>query len=88
MTPEDDLLILCAQQNFNQSHLKSVLQCISNEKLDWDYVFDIASSQGVAPLIYTNLRKCSQESFVIPDNVKSSFEKVYIQNQAFKHEVE
>jgi hypothetical protein len=88
MTPEDDLLILCAQQNFNQSHLKSVLQCISNEKLDWDYVFDIASSQGVAPLIYTNLRKCSQESFIIPDNVKSSFEKVYIQNQAFKHEVE
>ena len=87
MTPEEDLLILCARQNFNQSHLKSVLQCISNEILDWDYVFDIACSQGVAPLIYTNLRKCSQESFTIPDNVMSDFEKVYIQNRTFKHEV-
>lgn len=49
---------------------------IMNENLDWEYIFEIAKSHNVAPLMYPNLKRLN-EIHEIPPHIMTQFRKNY-----------
>ena len=79
MLAEDKLLFICTRQNFLDTHKKTVLDLCNKEKIDWERVYATARLHSVAPLIYLNLQKCSENGRIIPhnDDVANKF-KLYL----------
>jgi len=77
MIPEDKLLFICTRQNFLETHKKAVIDLCDREKINWEKVYAIAKQHGVAPLVYLNLQKCFENSFLVPQDIANKF-KLYL----------
>jgi len=87
--PEDKLLFVLARQEFLHTHQKKVLDICSSEDIRWDIVYSTAKLHGVAPLIYSNLRRCIHMNIRIPQNIINQFKLYSFRNVVMeKHRTE
>lgn len=77
MKTEDNLLFICARQNFLDTHKKAVIDLCNRERINWDRVYATAKLHSVVPLIYLNLQKCIENGLTIPHDIANKF-KLYI----------
>ncbi len=73
MSPEDRLLLACIRPDAD-SQRGVIAQLGRDLKLRWDVVYSIADRDGVAPLVYANLRECNPEFLSIPEETIVHFE--------------
>lgn len=71
---EDRFILLCSRTQMDEDQIQ-LAQKIAQDKLDWDYIFQKAQENGVAPLIYQNLRKIND---LIPSEIIENFKMAYI----------
>lgn len=57
---------------------KSRIDEISGDSLNWDYILEKASSQGVSPLLHYNLK----DREVVPDKTRERLREIYYSNSA------
>jgi len=86
-TPEDKLLFVCTRQNFTVDHQQIMVDLHRQYELDWEYVFQIASMHGVAPLVCVNLRQNPSESLGIPQEIIDQFQRALMVNMFFKEKL-
>ncbi len=55
MEPEDQILLLCTRQDFQDQHKGEVGDLIRKCSIRWNLVFSTAVKHGVLPLVYVNL---------------------------------
>lgn len=79
ITPEEKILFACTRQNLLPEHRQSVVEACHCRPVDWEWVFGTAKLHGVAPLIYTNLRRC-KEHVDIPPGVLKRFRLALMHN--------
>jgi hypothetical protein len=75
MRREDELIWLFSLAAGDQTGLDKLTSLVQ-EKLDWEYVINAASQEGVASLVYDRIKKNQLELF-IPQTILSSFESIY-----------
>ncbi|EKQ54527.1 MAG: hypothetical protein B655_0781 [Methanobacterium sp. Maddingley MBC34] len=73
---EDELLIFLAQTSMNPDTWKRV-NILFEKKIDWDYILDKASSNGLMPLLYFNLKNYSNE---VPEDISNSLKDYFVMN--------
>ena len=66
MGAERQLLYACARQDFGDMHESIVRDLSEGQRIDWDVVWRLARSEGVAPLVYTNLKRCTPAALGLP----------------------
>jgi hypothetical protein len=69
MTPEDELLIICARQDFSEEHRLKASRITRDSQLNWDTILSAAIEQGIAPLLHANLLQCSPPDILVPAEV-------------------
>jgi hypothetical protein len=77
---EDKLILLCARTNVDaetRERIKSL--AASPDKLDWDYVYQLARRHSILPLIYSQLSTAAEN---IPPHQLARFKKNYQENTA------
>lgn len=84
MKPEDELLGACTRQSFTDAHRTKVSYIVHNNQLDWQVIYLTASQHGVAPLIFSNLRRCFGDGFKVPQAVMTQFQNSFLYNMAVK----
>jgi hypothetical protein len=57
---------------------KDRVEQILGDNLDWDYILKKASSQGISPLLYYNLK----DKEAVPDKIKERLREIYYSNSA------
>ena len=77
--PEHELLLCCARTHADASII-SRTRALSSDKIDWDYVFQLARRHSVVPLVYTQLQRL--ESDLVPHEWMAQFKKNYQENLA------
>ena len=80
----DKLLLACTRQVLLAEHQDEVRNIASSGQVQWDILFQTALDHGVAPLIYTNLRRCGGEELGIPQEIIEQFQLTFFQNMSFK----
>jgi hypothetical protein len=70
---EDQILYLCARQNFQKNHIENVLVICRREEIRWDQVFTTAYQHGVAPLVSVNLGKFNGKDLDVPREIADKF---------------
>lgn len=73
---EDELLIFLAQTSMNTEDKKR-LNTLFEKKIDWDYILDKASYNGLRPLLYFNSKNYSSE---VPEDVLNVLKDYYDMN--------
>jgi hypothetical protein len=72
MRTEDRLLFLAIRQAFGpEASARAV--ALAGAPLDWAYLWNVARAHGVAPLVYTNLRRC--KGLAIPPEIDGQFKE-------------
>lgn len=84
MSAEDKLLFTCVRQEFLEKHQKRIFDMCKNYKINWDVVYKTAELHGVAPLVYSNLKKCTIIKLKIPPEIMKRFCCAYLSNIKFK----
>lgn len=84
MRVEDKFLFICVRQEFLEEHKKILFGICSNEDLDWNAVYSTAELHGVAPLVYSNLKKCTDMNSMIPDQIMKKFRQCFFRNILIK----
>ena len=74
LQPEERLLFACLKQELNETVASELAVSFQNQPIAWEAIFSIAFVQGVAPLIYVNLKKCSENGLSIPTETMKNFE--------------
>ncbi len=82
--PEDELLFACTRQEFFEQHKNMVFDICSNKELNWSVVYSTAELHGVAPLVYSNLKKCTDINVKIPQRIMKNFQGSFYRNYFIK----
>ena len=77
---EQKLILYCSQARTNTADLDRI-KALSTFPMDWQYVLETALSNGVAPLLYYNLKKILP-NHDIPSSTLEQLKKVYLTNTA------
>ena len=80
LTNENRLIVICARTRIAGSQLDELKYFVSRP-LDWDRIVESALSQGIAPLLYHNLKNIP-ETHCIPQRVMAELKKNYYDNIA------
>ncbi len=80
LSNENRLLLYCAQTRIPEDTLNKVKD-IMNLPLNWEGVLESALSQGIAPLLYNNLKKIRSSHFV-PKKIMDKLKKAHYANVA------
>jgi hypothetical protein len=73
LQPEDRLLLLCARRRFTDAHRTAAIQVCTAAPLRWERIYAASVNQGIAPLVYSNLVRCSMAELGIPPGVVTKF---------------
>jgi hypothetical protein len=84
MDPEDNLLLLCARQDFADSHRQALLDLCAAENIAWERTLRTARHHEVAPLVWANLEKATGGGLSIPEDICESFQLTCYANVASK----
>ena len=79
---EDQVLLICAHQDFTKEYIHA-LQNIIEIEVDWNLVLQTALKNHIGPLVFGNLQKAN---IVLPPTVELNFKKDYIDNILRKKE--
>ena len=78
---EDDLLLCCARASLD-ADIEARIRDLLRQKVDWNYVIDVAAAHGVKPLLCHNLtNRCAAS---VPKTLLVQFRR-YIQAHAFNN---
>jgi len=66
LQPEERLLFACLKQDMSETEASALASAFKDELIVWDAVLSISFVQGVAPLLYVNLEKCSRQGLPVP----------------------
>ena len=77
---EQKLILYCSQARIHKADLDRI-KALSTLGLDWNYVLETALLNGVAPLLYYNLKKIHPHQH-IPSNAMDQLKKAYHSNTA------
>ncbi len=80
MTPEDQILALCARQDFTPEHQRAAAE-IGRGPLRWDRLLTTAEAHGVLPIVGANLRRCE---IPLPPEIAGRLELAVLENAALK----
>ncbi len=69
LQPEEQLLFACLREEQTDQQAKEIVNQFKDEPLVWEVILNIAWSQGVAPLIYTNLKQCAGMGLQVLDEI-------------------
>ncbi|MEJ1384377.1 MAG: nucleotidyltransferase family protein [Candidatus Sedimenticola sp. (ex Thyasira tokunagai)] len=69
LQPEEQLLFACLREEQTDQQAEEIVNQFRDEPLVWEVILNIAWSQGVAPLIYTNLKQCAGMGLQVPDEI-------------------
>ncbi len=78
--PEDRLLFTCTRQNFLSTNQETVIDICRNQEINWDVVYATARVHGVAPLVYSNLQRCTAINLGIPRDIVNQFKRSLASN--------
>ncbi|MEW6585577.1 MAG: nucleotidyltransferase family protein [Nitrospirota bacterium] len=73
--PETSLMLLCLSAT-NEGGTVDRLHAISFENIDWSYILRFSRQNGIAPLLYHNLKQ-NDLADSIPEGIRLTFEKIY-----------
>jgi len=75
LSAEDKLLVYCSRLDMGED-IKFKLEKILGNYLDWNYIVDRSTEQGILPLLYWNLSKiCKGKN--VPSEIMRSLENTY-----------
>ncbi len=77
---EQKLILYCSQARINKIDLDRI-KALSTLPLDWNYVLENARLNGIAPLLYDNLKKIRQHD-TIPSHTMDQLKEEYLSNTA------
>lgn len=80
LSSEDKLIIYCSRIDINED-IKFKIKKILSTVLDWNYIIDCSTKQGVTPLLYWKLLKICKSGNV-PSKVMEFLENTYYSNLA------
>jgi hypothetical protein len=80
MEAEKRILFACARQDFESEHELVVRDAARRHEIDWELVWSVARSQGLAPLVYTNLKRCTPTALGMPAPIEQKFNQYLWQN--------
>jgi hypothetical protein len=84
MEAEDRLLLLCARQDFADTHRDALLKLCASETIAWEKALHTARHHQVAPLVWANLEKVIATGLSIPEDIGESFQLTCYANVASK----
>lgn len=71
--PEERLLLGCLRQSLSMEEARALAKTVEEASIDWELVEENAREQGVAPLLFSNLRRCRAAGLLVPADVLSRF---------------
>ncbi|HSE30940.1 MAG TPA: nucleotidyltransferase family protein [Pyrinomonadaceae bacterium] len=77
--PEHELLVCCARTEADAT-VSSRARVLLSEKIDWEYLFQLARRHSVVPLVYTQLQTLAAE--LVPPEWMAQFKTSYQENVA------
>ena len=77
LQPEIELLLACSRTNLDDK-ANAKIKAALKQKLDWSYLIDSASRQGVLPLVYYNLNRAYPE--LVPADVLLNLRHYFVAN--------
>ena len=75
LSPENKVLLYCARIEIEKK-LTGKIRNILEYPIDWNYLVNTATSHGVAPLLYKNLKRMGVED-TVPEEAMKSLEAIY-----------
>jgi len=81
MTPEDQVLCLCARQELLPAHREAVEEVCRGVSIPWERLAARAETHGVLPIVAANLRRCEVG---MPSPVAGRLELAILENAALK----
>ena len=79
---EDQILYLCARQNFLSTHHQILQDICRREIICWDEIYTASEYHGVTPLVSVNLSKFDEPMLSIPVEIAEKFRLSAIHNIA------
>ncbi len=77
MTREEQIVLLCCRQDFENSTCEEVRRLCSDSAVNWNQIYTIAADHYVAPLIYTNLQRCqAANELALPVSIQQQFKSI------------
>jgi hypothetical protein len=70
---EQELVLCCSRTHTDPKTVERVTRLLEQE-VDWDYLLRLAFMHGVAPLFYSNFRKCWPDA--IPKSISQQFQRL------------
>lgn len=80
MMPEEKLLFACCRQNLETAHEITIVDICREHQINWQLIFDVASLHGIAPLLYSHLRKFEPEQLGVSDVILQQFQQCLLEN--------
>jgi hypothetical protein len=77
LSPEAELLLCCSRTQVTATHIARI-QALIQHPLDWPGLLALAESQGVAPLLHTQLATICPTA--VPDDVRSHLQTLHDRN--------
>src|ERR1700751_1593810 len=77
--PEVELMLCCAR-TVSAPQVKSRIQEIATQGVDWQLFLQLATSHGVRPLVYQSLHTSCWE--VVPESTRQELSRFYLTNSA------
>jgi hypothetical protein len=81
---EDQVLRLCARQDFRPAHQESVEELCRHHPIDWDRLAATAERHGVLPIVGANLRRCDRKALRLPEETAGRLERAVFENAAVR----
>lgn len=85
MTVQDQILFLCARQDFTPAHAERV-RALAKSPVEWQNIHACAYMNNIAPLVYSNLLKCKLGA-TIPTAVTDAFKRNLWRTMSVKQEM-
>lgn len=84
MRVEDQILCLCARQDFRPADQVSVEELCRHHPIDWSRLAATAERHGVLPIVGANLRRCHPEALRLPEEIAGRLETAIFENAAVR----
>ncbi len=82
--PEVTLLLACTRRGLNAHHIDQVRSLSRVPQLDWVRLAALAQTQGIAPLLWTNLQRVGLDQVALPTVIAQQLQQATYQNIAVK----
>ena len=73
LQPEERLLLGCLRQELAAEEADAIVRDLEGVSIDWELVEQNAREQGVAPLMFANLKRCRSAGLDVPPIVLNRF---------------